>query len=174
MKNLKLSLQTILIALFLLTFADQNVSAAKNVPDFTARDINGKMLTMKEILVKGPVIVYFWNTCCGLKKDQIEALKGFNTTFGPKGLAILAVSEDGVGKAPKVKQTSTSCGMPFTVIIDNNREIKEKFNAFAEPSLFIIAKDGSIVASYAGYIPGDEKKVLKDLESLFGQYQPVK
>jgi peroxiredoxin len=146
---------------------------AKNAPDFTARDINGKMLTLKELTAKGPVIVYFWNTCCGLKKDQIEALREFNATFGIKGLTVVAVSEDGAGKAPKVKQTVFSYAMPFIIIIDNNREIKEKFNAYAEPSLFVIAKGGTITDSYAGYIPGDEKKVCKTIESLF-ESPPVK
>lgn len=154
-----------MVAILALFFALQ----AKNAPEFTARDINGKVLTLKEVRAKGPVIVYFWNTCCGLKKEQVEALKQLHSLYNQKGLSILAISEDGAGKAAKVKQSVTTYQMPFAVIIDTEKEIVGKFNAFAIPSLFIIAADGTMVSTYAGYIPGDEKKLLKDIESLFSK-----
>lgn len=134
---------------------------------FSARDINGALVSSKELLGKGPLIVYFWNTCCGLKKNQIEAIKQLHTTYQAKGLQVVAVSEDGAGKASKVCQVARSYEMPFIVIIDNNKEIKEALNAFAEPSLFIIDQNGSVVASYAGYMPGDEKKTTDDVRKLF-------
>ncbi len=143
----------------------------KSAPVLNVRDIKGKQINSKELLKEGPVLVWFWNSCCGIKKKQVESLKTVYNKYKDKGLQIIAISGDGVKKTAKTKQAVNVYKMPFIVVMDKSKNIFNQFQAFAEPSLYLIHMSGSIVFTHSGYMPGDEKKleatlalVLKDAE----------
>ena len=145
------------------------VSAKDNkpAPALNLRDINGKQFSLKELLTKGPVIIWFWNSCCGIKQKQLESLKYIYNTYKGQGLEIIAISEDGVKKTAKTKQAVKVKKIPFIVVMDKSKNLLGKFQAFAVPSIYVITRDGKIHFTHSGYMPGDEKKLEKVLAPLF-------
>jgi peroxiredoxin len=139
----------------------------KTAPVLNLRDIKGKQISSKELLTKGPVLVWFWNSCCGIKKKQVESLKVTYNAYKDKGLQIIAISEDGVKKTAKTKQAVNVYKMPFIVVMDKSKNLLGQFQAFAVPSLYLINKQGKIVFTHSGYMPGDEKKLDAALVTLF-------
>lgn len=139
----------------------------KPAPVLNIRDIKGKQVNSKELLKEGPVLVWFWNSCCGIKKKQVESLKAMYSTYKDKGFHIIAISGDGVKKTTKTKQAVNVYKIPFTVVMDKSKNLFGQFQAFAEPSLYLINRDGNIVFTHSGYMPGDEKKLKTALTPLF-------
>lgn len=139
----------------------------KPAPVLNLRDINGKQVSSQELLARGPVIVWFWNSCCGLKKRQLQSMKDIYAGYKEKGLEIIAISEDGVKKTAKTKQAVKVNKMPFVIVMDKSKNLLGQFQAFAVPSIYLITQDGKIQFTHSGYMPGDEKKLEKELNTLF-------
>ncbi len=165
------NIPTILFLSILLCFTLENTlfGAGKNktVPILITRDINGDQIDTQELLKKGPIIVWFWNSCCGLKTGQLKSLKRAHSQYKDKGLSILAVSEDGVKKMAKTKKAATYYDMPFIVVMDKKKNILNQLQAFAVPTLYVIDQSNTILFTQTGFMPGDEKKLEKVLTLIF-------
>ena len=160
----------ILCAIFIfhiITPVTVNAKDKKPAPVLNLRDINGKQVSSKELLTKGPAIIWFWNSCCGIKQKQLESLKSIYNTYKDQGLKIIAISEDGVKKTAKTKQAVKVKKIPFIVVMDKSKNLLGKFQAFAVPSIYLITQDGKIHFTHSGYMPGDEKKLEAALAPLF-------
>lgn len=141
----------------------------KAAPAFSARDIEGKMVSSKDIYAKGPSIVFFGMTCscCEVKKDQIDALKKLYETYNGKGFEIVAVFSDGQSKAAQIKKIIKVNKLPFRSIIDNSDHLKNLFKPIELPTIYIITGDGRIVSRYRGYQKGDVEKMEQEVANLF-------
>lgn len=155
----------ILLCFISLTLAQDKKRAA---PAFRTRDLKGKIVTSEKLYEKGPCLVFFWHSCCGLNKDQLKVLKDFYTKYKEEGLEIVGIALDGVSKTAKVKKAVNVYKMPWVSVVDKNNQVKDKFNPTFVPTVFIVSKGGKIYSTYSGYETGDDKKQQKDLESLFG------
>ena len=170
MNNFKGILAMIFCSIFIFQMiAPVTVTAKDNkpAPVLNLRDIKGKQVSLKELLTKGPVIIWFWNSCCGLKKNQLKSMRNIYTTYKEKGLEIIAISEDGVKKTAKTKQAVKVNKMPFVIAMDKSKNLLGQFQAFAVPSVYLINQEGKIVYTHSGYLPGDEKKLEEALTPLF-------
>ncbi len=165
MKKVKKYFKILMIVSILLIFPTQTYSKEKQAPAFITKDIIGKTIDFKKLYKKGPVIVWFWNTCCAYKKPQFDCLKRLSEKY--KNLTIITIAEDGVNKTSKIKQFAKAKKINFPVITDRNKSILKKFRAYALPALYIVDKNVGIVFSRMGYLSGDDKKIEKALKKLF-------
>ena len=170
MKNKKQNIITAVLFFVLFALAIASAADKKNAPALSTRDINGKQVELKTLLANGPVIVWFWNSCCGNKKSQTKALKAIYTKYKAQGLEILGISEDGTKKMASTKQFVAVNKLSFLIVMDNSGNILNQFQGFAVPSVYLISKDGLIQYYKSGYLPGDEKGLETELNKLF----PVK
>ena len=143
------------------------MAANKPAPEMNYRDMNGGMVNLKELTQKGPVVVVFWATCCAPCIQEAKPLVKIYNQYASQGFSVVAVSEDGTKATPKVKQFVKVQKWPYFVVVDNNKELKTKFGVVEVPTLFLIDKNGIIVYSHTGYMPGDEKKLEKEIAALF-------
>lgn len=143
--------------------------AFKNAPDFTARELKGKTVSLKNLLEEGPVIVDFWATWCSPCNQEFVHVKKLYTKYKGQGLQVIAVSEDGVKAEPKVRRFVKTRKSPFIVIVDKSQNIQKRFGSMVLPTLFLIGTDGKIRATHKGYLPGDEKKLQKEVAALFSE-----
>jgi peroxiredoxin len=147
---------------FLLPAAEESTA-----PPFSVKDSKGNLVDSRALLKSGPVILWFWNSCCGLKKQQLKVLKGIHQRYKSKGLTIIAVNEDEPKKAAEVKNTITINRILFIVIMDQNGDLMRHYHALAVPQIFCIAQDGKIQFEKAGYITGDDNDLITAVELLF-------
>ena len=89
--------------------------------------------------------------------------KKYLKEYSDKNLTVLAVSEDGPSETARVKQMVRMKKWPFIVVMDNGRNIAQKFNVTALPALFLIGSDGKIHMHTRGFVPGDEAKLEEKL-----------
>ena len=136
-------------------------------PPFSVKDSKGNLVDSQALLKTGPIILWFWNSCCGLKKQQLKALKDIHQRYKSKGLRIIAVNEDEPKKAAEVKNTIAINRIPFIIIMDQNGDLMRRYHARAVPQIFCIAQDGKIQYEKAGYITGDDKDLNTAVELFF-------
>ncbi len=161
-QNSSLIVLMLLVCSFILNAGD-----GKSAPAFKIRDLKGKLISSEKIYGQGPSIVFFWHSCCGLNKDQLTTLKEVYGKFKGEGLEVVGIALDGISKTAKVKKAVKVYKMPWINVVDRNNDVKSKFTPTFVPALFVIAKGGTIQATFNGYESGDEKKQSALVHSFF-------
>ncbi|MEP6926836.1 MAG: thioredoxin-dependent thiol peroxidase [Ginsengibacter sp.] len=110
-----------------------HLSEGEKAPDFTAKDQNGQMVSLKHFLGK-KLVLYFYPeddtpTC------TIEAcnLRDNYKLFEKKGIVVLGVSPDDEKKHKKFEEKYK---LPFTLIADPEKKIIEKYGVWGEKNLY--------------------------------------
>lgn len=141
----------------------------KIIPDFKLESINGDRINFYDLLKTGPVYINFWALWCVPCRAELKALQSLYDTYKNKGFNIIAVNIDSPRSSSKVKSFISSQKYSFPVFLDQNQEIFQKLNGRSLPYSLLIDADGKIVKVRNSYLPGDEKEISKDIESVISR-----
>lgn len=141
--------------------------AQAKLPNVTLKSLDGKSVNLASYNSKSkPVIISFWATWCG---PCIKELKAINSVYAKwqneTGVELVAVSIDDSRTKNRVKSQVSGAGWNYTVLIDDNHELKRAMNVVNVPYTVIIY-EGKIVYSHSNYTPGIENDIYKKLLSL--------
>lgn len=89
-----------------------------------------------------PVIVEFWATWCPPCRASIPHLNELNKKFKDKGLVIVGVTDE---DQKTVTEFRKKLPMDYSVAIDKEGKLGEKFGVNGIPHAFVVGKDGKIV-----------------------------
>jgi peroxiredoxin len=110
---------------------------------FTLRDLAGKNGKLSALRGK-VVLVNFWATWCPPCRKEMPDLATLHSEFGPRGLVILAISDEELAKVePFVKQHS----YPFPMLLDPGRTVHTLFGVDGIPKSFVYDRDGKLVGT---------------------------
>jgi peroxiredoxin len=159
------------------TFAALPEGAA--APDFKApASLAGSEFTysLKEMLKKGPVVVYFYPSAytggCNLEAHTFATNKA---KFDSIGVSIIGVSLDNIARLNAFSADSNYCAGKIAVASDSTGDIAKRFDlkirpaaaglkdtrgveidhGFAERTTFLVNTDGKIFASIGGLSPAE-------------------
>lgn len=141
--------------------------AQAKLPNVTLKSLDGKSVNLASYNSKSkPVIISFWATWCG---PCIKELKAINSVYAKwqneTGVELVAVSIDDSRTKNRVKSQVSGAGWNYTVLIDDNHELKRAMNVVNVPYT-VIVYEGKIVYSHSNYTPGIENDIYKKLLSL--------
>lgn len=161
MKNLKMLFCVIGILMSTVAFSQTNL------PNITLKDLNGKSYNLARYNSSDkPVIISFWATWCG---PCIKELKAINEVYGnwqkEFGVELVAVSIDDARTKSRVKPQVSGAGWKYTVLLDDNHELKRAMNIVNVPYTIIMYK-GKVMFTHANYTPGIENEIYRELKSL--------
>jgi peroxiredoxin len=110
--------------------------------DFTLADLTGKRWTLKKL--RGSVVlVNFWATWCPPCRKEMPDMQALQQRFAPKGLVILAISDEDVSKVePFIAERHFS----YPILLDPGRKVNELFRVEGIPKSFVYDRDGKLVA----------------------------
>ncbi len=111
------------------------------------------------------VFLNFWATWCPPCKEEMPALERLHRRFGPKGLAVLAISTDPDGASvvvPFVKQNA----LTFPVALDPRGEVTALYGVRALPATIIIDRQGNLALIALGPRGWDDPPARALFESL--------
>jgi peroxiredoxin len=167
----------------------QSLKIGDKAPDFTAKDQNGKVISLKEVLKKGPAIIVFYRgQWCPYCNKQLKNLNDSLSFLTEKGATVLSITPE---TAENVQKTVTKTKASFAVLEDKGLAIMNSYKvSFAVdentitkykkygidfekangenganlpvPATYIIEKDGKI--KYAFFNPDYSKRAsVKDI-----------
>ena len=121
----------------------------KSVPEFSLPDRNEKVYSMKE-LSKGKkcVLIDFWASWCGPCMDEMPNVKAIYEKYHDRGLEIVGVSMD--NNKANWERAIERAGLVWHHVSSlkgmNRCSVAKLYQVVAIPKLYIIGKDGKIIA----------------------------
>lgn len=165
MKKTKFSLMhtLALLVVFLLVAAipasDNGYQVGDTATDFKLKNVDGKMVSMKDYKdAKGFIVTFTCNTCpySVAYEDRIIAL---HQKYAPKGYPVIAINPNDVNESPKdsythMQKRAKEKKFPFPYLIDQTQEITKAYGASRTPHLYVVQKqkDGTFKVAYIGAI----------------------
>lgn len=121
------------------------VSVGSRVPPFSAVTVDGSNRTKTLADYEGKVVlVNVWATWCGPCRVEMPSIERLHREFGPRGLAVVAISIDDPGSDERIREFVKEVGISFEVLHGREEEIKPSFQITGYPETFVVARDGTI------------------------------
>ena len=121
------------------------VAVGTKAPVFAGTTVDGTHRQKSLTDYKGKVVLLnIWATWCEPCLAEMPSLERLHKEFGPKGLAIVAVSVDDPGTEKKIAQFAQQLGVTFEVLHDPAKNVARQYQATGYPESFIIGPEGII------------------------------
>ena len=148
--------------------------AAKPALEFSLKDLDGKVRTLKE--QRGRVVaINFWATWCGPCRVELPKLNAIQDKLKGAPFTLYAVNVDNDQTVNMVKPLVKQQGYRFPVLLDTDNKIVSAYNQEGiVPYTVIVDHKGVIRHVHAGYNPGDEKIVEQEIRELLKAVPPAK
>jgi thiol-disulfide isomerase/thioredoxin len=138
--------------------------SGERAPTFTLQDTSGHNVDLASY--KGKVVfVDFWAHWCAPCKKELPVLDKLAKRYAPKGVVFLAINVDNDKKDALAFLSSVGISS-LSVLLDPKGTVAGKYAPSSMPSSFVIDTDGTIRFVNAGYVAGDEKKFVQQLDGL--------
>jgi thiol-disulfide isomerase/thioredoxin len=131
-------------------------------PDFKARNlVTGEALPLSSQRGK-IVILTFWASWCGPCRRELPILEKAQMAVGKDRLTVFAVSfKESPDREREIKKLAST--WHINVIEDNNGWIAGHYGITSIPHLFLIDRDGKVVASHLGYGDRSLEELVDDI-----------
>ena len=145
------------------------ISYGQSYNDFNLPDLDGNDIKLSELLEKGPVMISFWATWCTPCKEEMKKLSPVYEKYRDQGFTYLAINQDNQKSLAKVKSYITANGYEFPVVLDTDKKVFEAYNGIGIPYSLLIDKNKNIVAKHLGYVTGDEEIIEKEIKDALSK-----
>ena len=140
----------------------------KNVPSVLIKDVEGNTNNTGELSNDGkPIVISFWATWCKPCKLELNTIHELYPDWQDEtGVKLIAVSIDNERTKNMVKPYINSSAWDYDIWMDVNGDFKRALGVNNVPHTFLVDKDGKIVYSHSGYVPGDEENLYEHILKL--------
>jgi len=116
--------------------AERALRAGDKAPEFTLKDPDGKLVSSRELLAKGPLVVSFyrgaWCPYCNL---ELQALEAAHPEIEARGASLLAISPQ---TAPNSRKSQRNNKLSFPILSDVKSQAADAFGIrFALPDYLV-------------------------------------
>lgn len=144
-----------------------------SAPDFTLKTTDGKQLSLREALTRGPVVAAFFKISCPVCQYALPFLDRIYKSYGTKHVTIVGISQN------EKKDTLAflkEYGVTFPVLLDdaNTYPVSNAYGLTNVPTIFWIAQDGDIDISSVGWVRKDIEDINQRVAEASGNgHKPV-
>jgi len=139
------------------------VNPGDRAPNFSVTADNGRTVTAKDFGGK-LLLVNFWATWCPPCVDEIPGLNEMYRQLGPKGLVIVAISQD---KDPNAyKQFLEKNPLTFMTVRDPSQDIQLSYGTIQIPESYLIDRNGRVIEKYISSQPWASPQMIEHVSSL--------
>ena len=142
------------------------IAQTGQIPAIDLKLTDGTKTTVQDLLDSGPVLIDFWALWCAPCMKAMRHLDELQEKYREQGLTILGINLDTERSRSKVRSYIRSKGYGFTVALDPSQESYRRLNGTAMPFTLLVNSTGKIVYRHSGYMPGDEKILESEIQSI--------
>ena len=126
-------------------------------PDFAARDLSGKPVTLEDL--RGEVVLLnIWATWCPPCREEMPSMERLHRALEPEGLRVVAVSIDAAPGSVDpsgrlggdIPGFAREMGLTFTMWHDPDGSIQRTYRTTGVPESFVIDRSGTIIKKVIG------------------------
>ena len=170
-----------LAALFSFTAPTAGLNPGDTAPDFSLKNVDGKMVSLKDFKkVNGYIVIFTCNHCPYAKmyEDRIIAL---DKKYKPLGYQVVAINPNDPIAAPddsfdEMKVRAKEKGFTFPYLFDDGQKVYPQYGATRTPHVYLLDKNK--VVKYIGSIDDNPNDVAgvksKFLEDAIASHQAGK
>ena len=141
--------------------SDGNI-LGKKAPYFTAVSIDNTLINLNDFL-GNPVILNFWAIRCPYCVEEMPYLQQVYEEHAVDGLIVLGVND--AESAGNVKPYIENHKYTFTIILDEDSSIGNKYGVYYLPTTYLIDRDGIVRDIIIGSFQNKED-IEKHLEKI--------
>jgi len=137
-------------------------------PDFTAKDQNGKMVSLTDFKGK-TVILYFYpkDDTPGCTAEACDFRDNYQSLLG-KGFEVIGVSTD---DEKSHKKFETKFNLPFLLIADTEKEIVEAYGVWVEKNMYGKKYMGTARTTFIINADGVIQKIIEKVDTKASSQQ---
>ena len=153
----------------------QSYKIGDEVKDFSLKNVDGKMVSLKDYKdAKGFIVVFTCNHCPFAQAYE-QRIMDLDKKFREKGYPVIAINPNDPGIVPddsfdNMVRVAKEKGYTFPYLIDETQDIAKAFGATKTPHVFLLQKNKSkLVLEYTGAIDNNtddaskaDKKYVED------------
>jgi peroxiredoxin len=146
------------------------LAAGTKAPEFALKAMDGGRFSLRDELVRGPVVLAFFKVSCPTCQYAFPFLERLERAYGHGGARVIGVSQND----PKQTAAFTKeFGVTFPVLLDDTETypVSNAYGLTNVPTLFWIAQDGEIELSSVGWVKADFSEISRKMAE-FGKIQP--
>ncbi len=122
-------------------------------PAYVASNLDGEEVALSDF--RGDVVLlHVWATWCTICKAEYPEIQAMQDQWNTQGFEVVAVSIDAHGRGDHVRQTAEERDYNFTVLWDPDDNVRPAFDVRYQPNSILISREGNIVKTWHGRIPG--------------------
>jgi peroxiredoxin len=128
------------------------------VADFKLKNVDGKMVSLKDMESAKGFIVTFTCNHCPFSIAYEDRIIDLHNTYVAKGYPVIAINPNDVATVPddsfeKMQERAREKKFPFVYLHDETQNIAKQFGAARTPHMYILQKtDKGLVVKYIGAI----------------------
>ncbi|MBZ5721095.1 MAG: TlpA family protein disulfide reductase [Acidobacteriia bacterium] len=134
------------------------LTTGTSAPDFTLPAVDGKKLSLKEALSRGPVVAAFFKISCPVCQYAMPFLERIYQAYKNQNVTIVGISQN---EKKDTLAFMKEYGLTLPVLLDDTSTypVSNAYGLTNVPTIFWIAQDGEIEISSVGW----EKKAVEDI-----------
>ncbi len=136
----------------------QGLKVGDAAVDFNLKNVDGKMVALKDFQSSKGVIVVFTCNTCPYSQAYEQRIIDLHKTFAPKGYPVVAINPNDPVKQPgdsfdKMIERAKDKGFPFSYLFDETQNVATAYGATRTPHVFLLQKTSSgFQVAYIGAI----------------------
>lgn len=138
------------------------INAGNHAPGFTVQGLDGKAVSLDDLLKKGPVVAAFFKISCPVCQFTFPFLERLYKQSGG-GATFVGISQD---DAASTKDFARMYGVTFPMALDEKSKGYLASNAYGlsmVPTVFLIDESGMVQVSSMGFARNDLEKIASEL-----------
>jgi thiol-disulfide isomerase/thioredoxin len=152
------------------TAASVSPEVGSIAPDFKAHNLVTRETTLLSSQRGKVVILTFWASWCGPCRRELPILERAQRVLGKDKLTVYAVSFQDKNAASSIIRAAAT--WQINVIDDRSGWISGHYAITSVPHLFIIGKDGKILATHLGYGDRSLEDLVADINQALAEPAP--